>query len=95
MYQTIVPIRFVLGQLQLLVQGCVVWDGDSTLLSFDEAIASRAVFVIVFMSDGRKRFWSELSNSKTVRDRSIGELIGTHGRVIEWAHPPTPYAPPP
>ena len=36
-------------------------------LSLDEAIASSAVFVIVSGSDGRKRFWSHLNNSKTVR----------------------------
>ena len=34
-----------------------------------EAIASRAVFVIVSRAGGRKRFWSQLNNSKTVRDR--------------------------
>ena len=38
------------------------------LLPLDEAIASRAVFVIVSASDGRadgrKRFWSQLNNSK-------------------------------
>ena len=43
-------------------------------MPLDEAIASRAVFVIVSGSDGRtggrKRFWSQLNNSKTVIDRS-------------------------
>ena len=38
-------------------------------LPLDEVVASRAVFVIVSRSDGRKRFWSQLNNSKTVRDR--------------------------
>ena len=32
------------------------------LLPLDEAIASRAVFVIVSGSDGRKRFLSQLNN---------------------------------
>ena len=55
-------------------------------LPLDEVIASRAVFVIVFVSDGRKRFWSQLNNSKTVSDRShvsMGELIGIYGRATE------------
>ena len=38
-----------------------------SLLPLDEAIASTAIFVCA--SDGRKRFWSQLNNSKTVRDR--------------------------
>ena len=42
-------------------------------LSLDEAIACTAVVAIVSESDerarGRKRFWSQLSNSKLVRDR--------------------------
>ena len=38
-------------------------------LPLDEAISSRAVFVIVSGSDGQaERFWSQLNNSKTVRD---------------------------
>ena len=45
----------------------------------DEAIASRALFVAVSGSDGRKRFWCRLNNSKTVSDRPMcqfnGELI--------------------
>ena len=41
----------------------------TNLLLLDETVASRAVFVIVSGSDGWKRFWSELNNSKTVRDR--------------------------
>ena len=43
------------------------------LLPLDEAIASRAVFAIVsgsgWQTGGRKRFWSQLNNSNTVRDR--------------------------
>ena len=35
------------------------------LLPLDEALASRTVFVIV---SGRKCFWSQLNNSKTVTD---------------------------
>ena len=42
-------------------------------LPLDEAIASRAVVVIVSGSDGRtggrKHFWNQLNNSKTVRYR--------------------------
>ena len=38
-------------------------------LPLDVAVASRAVFVIVSGSGGRERFWSQLNNSKTVRDR--------------------------
>ena len=65
-------------------------------LPLDDAIASKEVFVIIALSgldgrtDGRKRFWSQLNNFKTVRDRlyvSMGELIGIHGRATEWAHP--------
>ena len=48
-------------------------------LPLDEAVASRLVIVIASGSDGRadwrKRFWSQLNNSQTVRDRpyvSIG-----------------------
>ena len=41
-------------------------------MPLDEAVASRAVFVIVSESGGRaggpKRFWSQLTNSKTARD---------------------------
>ena len=54
-------------------------DTAIAFLPLDEAIASRAVFVIASGSDGRtggrKRYWSQLNNSKTVRDRpyvSIG-----------------------
>ena len=43
------------------------------LLPLDEAIASRALFVIVSrldeLADGSKRFWGQLNNSKTVTDR--------------------------
>ena len=35
-------------------------------LPLDEVVASRAVFVNVSGSDGRKRFWNQLNNSKTV-----------------------------
>ena len=49
----------------------------------DEAEDSGAVFVIVSRSDGQvdgrqKRFWSQLNNSKTVRDRNpwTGYRIG-------------------
>ena len=43
---------------------------DGRSLSLDEAVASRAVIVIVFGSDGRaKGFGSQLINFKTVRDR--------------------------
>ena len=38
-------------------------------LQLDEAVASRAAFVIVSGVDGQKRFWSQLNISKTVRDR--------------------------
>ena len=47
-------------------------------LPLGEAIASRAVFVAVSESDGQaggNTFWSQINNSKTVRDRpyiSIG-----------------------
>ena len=41
----------------------------SSFLPLDEVIVSRAVFVIVFGSDGRKHLWSQLNNPKTVRDR--------------------------
>ena len=64
-----------------------------TFLPLDDAIASRIVFVIASGSggraDGRKRFWNQLSNSKPVRDRPSvnGELMGTHGRAIEFATP--------
>ena len=54
-------------------------------LPLDEAIASRAVFVIIFESGGRKCFWSQPNNSKTVRDRPCvnGKLIGTYGGATE------------
>ena len=42
-------------------------------LPLDEAIAYTAVFVIV-LSDGR--FWIQLNNSKTVRDRPYAMSIG-------------------
>ena len=38
------------------------------ILPHDEEIAARLVFVNVSGSDGGKRFWSQLKNSKTVRD---------------------------
>ena len=42
-------------------------------LPLDEVIASKAILVIVSgldgRTDGRKRFWNHLNNSKTVRDR--------------------------
>ena len=36
-------------------------------LLLDEVIAYTAVIVIVSGSDGRKHFWSQLNNSKTVK----------------------------
>ena len=44
--------------------------------SLDEAIASRAVFVIASGSDGRTEtlFWSQLNNTKTVSDRPYVSL---------------------
>ena len=49
---------------------------NNELLPLDEAMASRAVFVIASWSDGRvegrKRFWSQLNNPKAVRDRRWG-----------------------
>ena len=38
-----------------------------SLLSLDEAIASRGVLVIVSGNDRQKRYWSQLNNDKTVR----------------------------
>ena len=59
-------------------------------LPLDEAVASRAVFAIVSRSSrqaiGRKRFWSQLNNSQTVRDRPFG-------RAIEWSNPQLPRTP--
>ena len=57
-------------------------------MPLDEAIASRAVFVIVSGSDGRaETLLGQLNNSKTVRDRPYvcvnGELMGTHVRATE------------
>ena len=46
---------------------------DKTFLPLDEAV-TRAVFVIVSGSDGRT-------------GGNPFELIGTHGRAIEWAYP--------
>ena len=44
-------------------------------LPLDEAVASRAVFVIASGSDGRaERLWSQLNNSKTVRDRPYASM---------------------
>ena len=43
--------------------------------------ASRVVVIITPVTDGRKRFWSKLNNSKTVSDKPLcvnGELIVTH-----------------
>ena len=40
-----------------------------TFLPLDESVASMAAFVILSGGDGWRRFWSQLSNSKTVRDR--------------------------
>ena len=73
-----------------------------TFLPLDEAVASRAVLVIVSGSDdranGRKRFRSQLINSKTVRDRkfvSLGsycEPIGglSNGPIPDLSRPRNP-----
>ena len=67
---------------------------SASFLPLDEAIASRAVLVVVSGSDvradGRKRFWSQLNNSKRYERETIcvnRELIGKHGRATERAHP--------
>ena len=43
-----------------------VYTATGLVLPLDEAVGYRAVFVIVSRSDGQKRFWSQLNNSKTV-----------------------------
>ena len=47
---------------------------EDRFLSFEEAIASRAALVIVSgtdgRADGRKRFWSQLNNTKAVKGGS-------------------------
>ena len=59
-------------------------------LPLDEAVASGTVFSLYSgRTSGRKRFWSHINNSKTVN----GELIGTHGRAIEWTIPNPPRTP--
>ena len=63
------------------------------ILPLDEAIASRAVFVIVSGSGGRTCFWSLLNNSKTVWDiprvsmgRSYEPMGGLSNRPIPYPH---------
>ena len=70
---------------------------SSLELVFRRLLSSWAVIVIsvsdwLGQTDGRKRFWSHVNNSKTVRDRpyvSMRKLIGTYGRALEWASLPT------
>ena len=51
------PHRYSLSNLRFL-----------SVLLFDEAIASRVVFVIS-RADGQRRFWNQLNNSKTISAR--------------------------
>ena len=67
-------IRVAFSFLFRTVASADVVDGPNrAVLPLGEAVASRAVFVIVPGSDGRtdgwKRFWSQLNNSKSVRDK--------------------------
>ena len=61
--------HFSVGQIFVILRYYNKFHFQIIFLPLDEAIASRAVFVIVSGSDGRKRFWSQLNYPKTVRDR--------------------------
>ena len=63
--------------------------GESAFLSLDKAIASRAVALIVIVSgsDGNAFGANKSKAASSRRYVSMGELIRTHGRAIEWAYP--------
>ena len=70
LHQSHKTAKIALSLLQALLRTSV---DTVRFLPLDEAIASRSVFVIIPGSDrqvdGRQRFWIQLNNSKTVRDR--------------------------
>ena len=63
-FLTETPMRFRLMLSSMSASTVTKWFSP-----LDEATVSRVVFVIVSGSDGRKCFWSQLNNSKAVRDR--------------------------
>ena len=64
-----VDVNLTQGRLQISFNQCSSrLIENMAFLPLDEAVASRAVFVIVSGADGLTGLWGQLNNSKTVRD---------------------------